>query len=107
MKCLGGESLSVIGFLQATGVSVYCILIGLLIINGERLFGTPSSALGPALFLVLFVLSALIVALLTLAYPIMLFWDEKRTKEALRLVGFTVVWLMAYLVLLLLALSLF
>lgn len=107
MKWLKGKSLSFVGFLQATGVAVYCILIGLLVINGERLFGTPSIALGPALFLVLFVLSALIVALLTLAYPIMLFWDDKKTKEALKLVGYTVVWLIVYLFLLLLVLSIY
>lgn len=106
MKWFKEKSLVTVGFLQATAVALYCLLIGLLIINGEQIFGTPDSFLGPAMFLVLFVVSALVVALFTLAYPIMLFWDEKKTKEALKLIGYTVIWLIFYIVSIMVVLSL-
>jgi len=68
------------------------------------LFGPPFTFLGPTLFLVLFVASALISALLILGYPFILFWEEKKTIEALKLVGYTITWLAFYILLILLIL---
>jgi hypothetical protein len=86
-------SLGFIAFLQATGLVIYCSLIGLLFWQGENLFGPPFTFLIPAMFLVLFVVSAIISALIVLGYPFILFWEKKKTIEALKLVIFTAGWL--------------
>lgn len=86
-------SLPFIAFLQASGLVIYCLLIGLLIWQSNALFGPPFTFLGPAVFLVLFVASALISALIVLGYPIILFWEKKQTIKALKLVSCTTGWL--------------
>jgi len=93
-------SLPFIAFLQALGLVVYCSLIGLLLWRGESLFGGPPYLfLGPALFLVLFVVSALISALAVLGYPFILFWEKKKTSEALKLIVYTIAWLILFILL--------
>lgn len=44
---------------------------------------------GPVLFLILFVVSALICALLSLGYPVYLFWEKQQKTQALKLVAHT------------------
>ncbi len=108
-KCLTGKrtfSLDLISFLQALGVLVYCGLVGLLMWRGEQFFGPIHTPLEPILFVVLFTTSALICGLLVLGYPIYLFWDRKKTAEALRLVGLTAGWLIIFVLLIILALLL-
>jgi hypothetical protein len=94
-----------IAFLQALGLVLYCSLVGILFWQGERWFGPPFSFLGPALFLVLFVVSALISALLVLGYPFFLFWEKKKTTKALELVIFTIAWLVVFIFLIILILA--
>ncbi len=99
-------SLGFIAFLQATGLVIYCSLIGLLFWQGENLFGPPFTFLIPAMFLVLFVVSAIISALIVLGYPFILFWEKKKTIEALKLVIFTAGWLAFFTFLFILILAL-
>ncbi len=93
-------SLPFVGFLQAAGLTVYCLLVGVLFWQGNSLFGPPFSFVGPAMFLVLFVASALISALLTLGYPGVLFFKEKETVKALKLIFYTASWLVVFIFLL-------
>ena len=86
-------SLSFLAFFQALGLVVYCGLVGLFFWQGERWFGPMVSYWGPVFFLVLFVVSALISALMVLGYPFILFWEKKQTIEALKLVIDTTIWL--------------
>lgn len=85
-------SLPFIGFLQALGLVLYCCLVGLFIWRSNKLFGPPYYFLGPALFFALFVVSAMISALMVLGYPFYLFWEKKQTNEALKLVFHTIGW---------------
>jgi hypothetical protein len=97
-------SLGFIAFLQATGVVLYCGLIGFAVLNGNRWFGpTPPSFLNPLLFLTLFIFSAVLCSLIFLGYPFMLFWEHKKTREALRLVFYSSAWLFFYLFAIILA----
>ena len=89
-------SLGFIGFLQASGLVVYCSLVGLLFWRGGTWFGSMTSFLGPMLFLALFVASALISALLVLGYPVILFFEKKQATEALKLVAYTTAWLILF-----------
>jgi len=100
-------SLGFVAFLQATGLVLYCSLVGLLFWQGNNLFGPPFTFIGPAMFLVLFVVSAMISALIVLGYPFVLFWEKKKTSEALKLVICTAAWLAFFTVLFILILAIF
>jgi hypothetical protein len=106
VKFFEGKSLVFIAFLQATAEIVYVGLVTLIFWKGETWFGNMNHYFGPLLLLTLFVVSALISALLVLGYPLILFWDQKKTKKALKLVGYTVAWLILFVLLLMLMLLL-
>lgn len=97
-------SLPFIAFFQAVGLVIYCSLVGLIFWRGDKWFGPAQTFLGPAFVLVLFVASALISALIVLGYPFVLFWEEKRTTKALRLVVYTTAWLIFFTALIILIL---
>ncbi len=94
-----------IAFLQALGLILYCSLVGLIIFQGNNWFGPLSSPFGPVLFLLLFVVSALISASLVLAYPFLILWEEKNTRKAIKLVIYTTLWLVLFVLLFLLLLA--
>ena len=96
MKGMKKPSLGFIAFGQALGLVLYCGLIGLLIWKGNRLFGPVTSFFGPLLFLSLFTASTLVCALIALGYPVYLFWEKKQGVRALKLVGYTVLWLVFF-----------
>lgn len=85
-------SLGFIAFLQAFGLLVYCTAVAMLIWNGNKLFGRITGPAGPLLFLTLFVTSALVCGLIVGSYPFLLFWEKKKTKEAVKLVIYTAGW---------------
>lgn len=99
VSCLGKKSLCCVAFLQALGLIFYCGLIGLIFWQGNHWFGTVPNFWGPLLFLILFVASALISALIVLGYPFILFWEKKQTTKALRLVLCTTAWLTSFVLL--------
>jgi mannose/fructose/N-acetylgalactosamine-specific phosphotransferase system component IID len=72
-------------------------------LNGNNWFGplNKTPLLGPLLFLTLFVVSAMICAMIALAYPFGLFWDKKNTKDALRIVFYTAAWLALFVIIIL------
>jgi len=92
-------SLGLISFLQALGLALYCSLVALIFWKGNEWFGKMSDYWGPVLMLVLFTTSALISALLVLGYPLYLFWQKKQTQKAIRLVGYTAIWLVSFVLL--------
>lgn len=85
-------SLGFIAFLQALGLILYCGLVAVLFWRGNQWFGRVPNYFGPLLFLILFTTSALICAIITGAYPFIL-WQGKKLKEAIRLIVYTAVWL--------------
>ena len=107
LKKKGKLSLEFIAFLQAIGLTSYCLLIGFILWNGEAWFGPMVSFVPIAFVCFLFALSALISAFLILGYPIFLFWVEKKEKEALKLVGCTVLWLILFVTLAILSFVIF
>jgi hypothetical protein len=89
-------NLAGIALLQAVGLISYCGIVALVFMSGNKWFG-PMSWWGPLLFLVLFVVSALVSALITLGYMVYLIWDRKQVKEGLRVVTYTALWLLVFL----------
>ena len=85
------------GFLQATGVSLYASLIGLLFWKGEAIFGGGRpNYFGPVTFLILFSVSVLICGLLVFYQPYLLFFEGKK-KGAIDIVLSTSVGLFIFL----------
>jgi len=95
-------SLPFLAFWQALGLVIYCSLVGLLFWRGETWFGPMSTFLGSAFILILFVVSALISALIVLGHPFILFWEKKQTIKALKLVIYTIAWLIFFILLIIL-----
>lgn len=91
--------LCAVAFLQAFGLVLYCSLVALLFWKGNDWFGRMPNYLGPFLFLVLFSTSALVSALLTLGYPVYLFWVKKQRSKGLKLVTYTTSWLIGFIIL--------
>lgn len=91
--------LCMIAFLQAFGLVLYCSLVALLFWRGNEWFGKMTNYLGPLLFLMLFAASALISALLTLGYPVYLFWQKKERVKALKVASYTAGWLVFFILL--------
>ncbi|MCL5019996.1 MAG: hypothetical protein M1426_05990 [Patescibacteria group bacterium] len=85
------------GFLQALGVTLYCSLVGVMFWKGNEFIGNPGY-IGPVMFLVLFIVSALICALIVFYQPYILFFGGKK-KEALDLVLSTTGWLFGFFIL--------
>lgn len=94
------------GFLQALGVTLYCVAVGTFMWDANHLFGQMNNFFGPILVLILFSTSALICGLIVFYKPYKLFFAGKK-KEAVDMVIGTAAWLFAFLLLYLLGMVLF
>ena len=90
------HSLGFIAFFQALGIILYCSLIALLILQGNKWFGNMPNYFGPFLFLVLFSTSALICAIITLSYPFILWQKKQLLDQAIKLIIYTAGWLLFF-----------
>lgn len=90
-----GRNLFISGLRNALGTAVYVIIVAIIIINGERIFGTMKNILGPIAFLLLFVVSAAITGFLVLGQPVMMYVENKK-REAIMLFIYTVAWLLVF-----------
>lgn len=70
------------GFIQASGIALYCLLIGLFFGQGNKFLPKLNPIFGPILFLLLFTASALICALIVFYKPYKLFFDGKKKEAA-------------------------
>ncbi len=79
--------------IHSLAVVAYVSLVGLLMNNGEALFGDIDSAfLGPVAMLLLFCVSAAVVGLLVFGRPIYLFLTGLR-REGIVFMFYTIGWL--------------
>lgn len=90
-------SLPFLAFLQSTALLVYITFVAFIMLNGNKIFGPHLNLFGPILFLLLFVVSAVISALLFLGRAVYLFW-ERRYQESFKLIGYTLAWSLLYLI---------
>ncbi|OGJ22461.1 hypothetical protein A2969_02435 [Candidatus Woesebacteria bacterium RIFCSPLOWO2_01_FULL_42_67] len=98
-------SLPLLGFLQGLGVAAYCSLVGFFMIHANTWFPIPQVFFGPAPFLMLFVVSALITALIVFYKPYLLFFEKKQKTQALQLVVYTTAWIAIFLFLFLIGVA--
>lgn len=91
------KSLKLIGFLQALGLAAYIVLFATIANQVQTWVKDHAIGIHPVagvtLFLLAFVMSALICGLITLAYPVFLF-SHGRREDAMRVVAWSVAWLM-------------
>jgi hypothetical protein len=74
---------------NALGTALYVFLVSQLMTHSEQLFGKiENNLLVPMVFLLLFVLSALITGYLVLGKPVMMYIDGQK-KEGVRLLFYT------------------
>lgn len=95
------SSLLVASFLQSLGLISYIALVSTIFWKGDEWFGKMDNYLGPLAFLTLFSVSALICGFIVFGYPITLFFVRNMKKEAIRIVVYTAVWTVSFLILLL------
>ena len=85
-----------VGFLQATGLVTYLCLLSLFFTFVTPNFSKTTAAFyQPIVILLIFVLSAVVTSMTVLGRAGFLFW-EKRYKEAITLIGWTVGWIFLY-----------
>lgn len=83
------------GFAQAIGLLFYINLVAWFFERAPRFFGSGAPpVLAASLFLLFFVISALISSSLILGYPLLLFL-ENRKKEALAVAGWSLFFMVA------------
>lgn len=107
IKRLDRLTIDGVAFFQSFLLLAYITFVGLLMWKGNDLFGEMPSLLGPLLFLTLFSFSVMICGILTLGYPFVLFWMEKKPEKALQLVLKTALWLFIYFLIIFLLIVIF
>src|SRR3990167_4702844 len=98
------SSAQFLAFLHASGLVIYIVLLSLFFNFVTPKFSHVNAQfVAPILMLLLFIVSAVISALLVLGRAGVLFW-EKKYKESFTLIGWTVGWILFYLTLFILVL---
>ncbi len=91
------KNLVLVSFLQAAGIAAYCSLVSWFMFNIQTLLrNRPDNVFDPLLFLSLFVVSAGVCSLLFGGYAFTLIWEEKKTKQAIKLCVYTLGWLIVF-----------
>ncbi|OHA47095.1 MAG: hypothetical protein A3A80_01590 [Candidatus Terrybacteria bacterium RIFCSPLOWO2_01_FULL_44_24] len=95
MQMLNKLSVKTIGFLQATCLVVYVSVVALAMhyLSQNTIF--ISQILSIIIFLLVFVISALISSSIILGYPLIMFFNGKK-EEAVRIVLWSIVWLVIF-----------
>lgn len=102
-KSMKNSKLFLLSALHSLGVLAYVSLVVLFINNAEKIFGKEDNKyLAPMIFLLLFILSALITSLLVLGRPVYLYLEGKK-MEGVKLLFYTIISLAVILALVILA----
>jgi hypothetical protein len=84
-----------VGFLQALGLTLYVTIFALIIQAFSGTTFNPSPFFSILIFLLTFIISATICGSITLIYPFVLFFSNKK-KEALHVIMWNVGWLLLF-----------
>lgn len=97
------HNLSLVGFLQAAGVVIYCELIAGGLWYGNKFLPTAPGPLGSILILVLLVFSAAVTGSIVFGYAAYLALNNK-IKNALNLLFYTLLYCLAFIVIIVMTL---
>ena len=95
------KTLCLISLLQSLGLVSYISLISIIFWKGNDWFPKMNNYFGPLIMLTIFTVSALICALIALSFPFVL-WQKGKTKDALKVISYTALWLVSFVIVLLL-----
>lgn len=85
-------------FIHALGVLAYVALVAIFMQNGEKVFGRVEDTIfGPIMVLMLLVVSATISGSLVFLKPAMMYFNGQK-KEGIQMLMFTVMWLLAIMI---------
>ncbi len=82
---------------HALGVIVYIFAVAAFMMNANAIFGKEDTIIEVVVLLSLFTLSAAVVGSLTVGKPILMYLDGEK-KDAVKLFGYTLLWLFLWLV---------
>ena len=97
------SKLPLIGFLQALGLIIYCLLIAMFFRLAEKFIQGPPTFINIALVLFLFVFSAAVTGSIVFGYPAYLALNQK-IKEALSVFEYTILFCLVIIVIMLIVL---
>jgi len=98
-------SLATIGLMQAVGGIAYCLLVAGLLSFMENIANRPPQIIAITFMLFLLVFSAAVSGSIVFAYPAYLITARKETKNAIMVLGYTLLFSALLIVALLLVLS--
>jgi hypothetical protein len=107
MDKISKKSPTQIAFFQSLGLFSYIAFVALILWRANQWFGPKIGYFGPLFAILLFSLSALICAIITLGIPFYLAWEKKETKKAIRIVTTTALFILLYLLVILVGIMLF
>lgn len=90
--------LAKVALVNSLGVAAYVFLVAAFMQNASRIFGKTDSVFSAMAALLLFVFSAALTGSLVLGKPVLMYLDNAK-KEAIWLLGYTLAWLFAWLML--------
>ncbi|MBN2407788.1 MAG: hypothetical protein JXJ19_08830 [Elusimicrobia bacterium] len=93
---MNNKRLFLTGLIQAAGLTVYCTLVSLIFVYGKNIFGNTPGLWASAVFLIIFAMSALICALITLGYPVYVYLRDNDINTAARIAVYTAGWLFLF-----------
>jgi len=83
-------------FGAALGVFAYILIFGLFMSNANNIFGKADTMFTPVLVLLLLAVSVCVCGLIFLTRPFLIFWEEKKPKEAIMLLMQQTFWLIGF-----------
>ena len=96
MKKLDKLPLYIVALFQSLSLIAYISLVGLLMSRTEHWFDQVPDFIGISFFLTIFTTSALISVTITLGYPAYLFWKNKKMDQSIKLIVYTIIWLIFF-----------
>jgi len=91
------RNLFLIGFLQAIGVTAYCVLAGGFFLLADKIFIAPPNFLGIVLMLIFLVFSVAVSGVIVFGYPAYLAFHQK-IKDALSLLIYTLLYTLGFVI---------
>jgi hypothetical protein len=96
-----------IGFLEALGIVIYCVIISGFFLAMEKYWPIPPQFLGITVMLIILVFSAAITGSIVFGYPVLLILKENKIKEGLSILGYFALFLLIMIIVSLVLISIF
>lgn len=96
-----------IGFFEALGITLYCVLMSGFFLVMEKYISDPPEFLAAAVMLTLLVFSAALTGSMVFGYPVYLILKENKIKEGLQTLSYFALFLLGIIIISLVLISIF